>query len=169
MGHLSYKCQYCYNLSDFQQKICSSKSYEKIQWYIKNFINEKIEIKSVCFVSNKTLYRKPLCSCFSKSLPLFIIQGKNVIVPNGITAIGLKKLTILPKFYQKTMSLTKKFNKHFEIILVAILKSTLYFVAIQMRDNQVFHFCSFLLFWKGMAEILKLHNCYGHNPYSNVI
>ena len=28
--------------------------HEKIWWYIKNFINEKIEIKSVRFISNKS-------------------------------------------------------------------------------------------------------------------
>ena len=54
---LSYKCQCCYNYSWFSTKICSGKSHEKIWWYIKKFIFEKIEIKSVRFISNKSLSR----------------------------------------------------------------------------------------------------------------
>ena len=40
MKDMSYKCFY---------------SYEKIWWCIKNFVNEKIEIKSVRFIFNKSL------------------------------------------------------------------------------------------------------------------
>ena len=41
-------------ISDSQQKYVVF-SHEKIWWYIKKFINEKIEIKSVRFISNKSL------------------------------------------------------------------------------------------------------------------
>ena len=55
MCHLYYNANVTIIISDSQQKICSVKSHEKIWWYYKNFINEKIKIKSVRFVSNKTL------------------------------------------------------------------------------------------------------------------
>ena len=41
-------------ISDFQQKY-AVKSHKKIWWHIKKFINEKVEIKSVRFISNKSL------------------------------------------------------------------------------------------------------------------
>ena len=62
MCHLSYKCQFCYNNYKVSTKICSFNSHEKIWWHIKKFINKKIEIKSVRFVSNKTL-----CKSLNKS------------------------------------------------------------------------------------------------------
>ena len=40
----------------FNKKICSVKSNEKIWWYIKKFINKKIEIKSVRSISNMSLH-----------------------------------------------------------------------------------------------------------------
>ena len=43
----------------FLKKICSVKSHEEIWWYFKKIINEKIEMKSVRFVSNKTLLYIP--------------------------------------------------------------------------------------------------------------
>ena len=125
---------YDIGVSQVATQLRQFKNVQIILMYYRCFVNYSFDL----------LYRKLFRSCFSKFLPLFIIQGKIVIAPNGITAIGLQKLTIPPKFYQKTMSRTKKFNKLFKIILVAILKSTLYFVAIQMRDNQVF--CTFVLF-----------------------
>ena len=59
MSHLSYLCLCCLIISDFQQKYVVLKAMRRFGgMYIKNFINEKIEIKSVHFISNKSLCSK---------------------------------------------------------------------------------------------------------------
>ena len=64
----------------FLTKICSVKSHEEIWWYFKKFINEKIEMKSVRFVSNKTLLYIPgLLYTETTFILLNRIMVKNVI------------------------------------------------------------------------------------------